>query len=318
MAWTEITPAGVPAGGERTELALAASTNGVGQVVYAVSRASNNVNYNQDVLFAPSCTYTDTNPYAYDSPRNTLYIPDECYPNQSIRRVTGVGSTLNYTRFVMYDYPSFMKLGIDQTSLFIGFSNGRVIKYTNLNQTTPTSTTVAGLGLPISSIDVGASDNELLVTLSSYGVSSVWYTNNGGATWVNKDPAGSGLADVPVRAGLFNPQNRQQVVLATDLGIWTTNDISASNPGWALSSKGLGLVKINRLSYRASDGRLVAATAGRGIFETNALAVAYTPSSISITGISNTTLCAGNTFTVSFSVVGTSTTNYQGFLIKPV
>ncbi len=218
-AWTEITPAGVPAGGERTELALAASTNGVGQVVYAVSRASNNVNYNQDVLFAPSCTYTDTNPYTYDSPRNTLYIPDECYPNQSIRRVTGVRSTLNYTRFVMYDYPSFMKLGIDQTSLFVGFSNGRVIKYTNLNQTTPTSTTVAGLGLPISSIDVGASDNELLVTLSSYGVSSVWYTNNGGATWVNKDPAGSGLADVPVRAGLFNPQNRQQVMLATDLGI---------------------------------------------------------------------------------------------------
>ncbi|WP_332369056.1 hypothetical protein [Spirosoma telluris] len=53
--WTEITPQGAPTG-DRTELALAPSTSGTGQVVYCVSRAYNSANYYQDIKWFKKST----------------------------------------------------------------------------------------------------------------------------------------------------------------------------------------------------------------------------------------------------------------------
>ncbi|MBO0948810.1 DUF11 domain-containing protein [Fibrella forsythiae] len=263
------------------------------------------------------------NPADYDSQRNVLYVNDYSPTNgYGISRVTGVGGNSSST-FIPLAGETYsatcLKLGSSKESLFVGDYYSRIYKLTALSNTAPTTVTIAnGSSLPlnsaISGIDVGATDNELLVTLSNYGISSVWYTSNGGMTWENKDLSGSGLPDVPVRTGMFNPQNRKQVILGTDLGVWTTNDISATNPGWTSSNTGLPLLRVNQLRYRASDGRLIAATAGRGIFESNTLALPYTPPSISITGISNKTLCAGSTVAVSFTTTGlpvNSATNYE-------
>ena len=56
----------------------------------------------------------------------------------------------------------------------------------------------------ISSIDIGSSENELLVTFSNYGVSSIWYTQDGGLNWEEKE---STLPDMPVRWGLLHPDD---------------------------------------------------------------------------------------------------------------
>ncbi|MEZ0486797.1 hypothetical protein [Fibrella aquatica] len=275
----------------------------------------NNTPFNLFVLNG----WNSLNTSAYDSQSNTLYVAEYTDNAWTIKRATGIGGTLAYTNFALTDYPLKVTLGTSQQSLYVASINGIITRYTNLSQTTPTATVLTtGTTFPqfsyVSYIDVGASDNELLVTLSNYGVSSVWYTSNGGATWINKDPAGSGLPDVPVRVGMFNPQNRQQVFLGTDLGVWSTNDIREANPGWALSSTGMSLAKVNQLRYRASDGRLIAATGGRGIFESNTLDIPYTPSSISLTNVSTTTLCAGSPLSVSFITSGPAfvgTTNYE-------
>ncbi|RYF77114.1 MAG: hypothetical protein EOO39_04750, partial [Cytophagaceae bacterium] len=261
----------------------------------------------------------DTNPAAYDSQNNIFYTGSYANGFYIVSRFTGITSTVVSSTFAIATYPYCLKLGMNSASLFVGHSDGTIYKYTNLSQAIPTGVRIASNNsLPpnsvVSCIDVGASDNELLVTLSNFGISSVWYTSNGGATWVNKDPAESGLPDVPVRVGMFNSQNRQQVLLGTDLGIWTTNDITAANPGWSSGNTGFPLIRVNQLRYRASDGQLIAATAGRGIYETNALAIPYTPSSISITSVSTTTLCAGGTLDVAFTTAGplaTMTTNYE-------
>ena len=68
-AWTEITPPGIT--GERTELALAPSTSGTGQVIYGVSRKYNSVNYGQDVAWFKKSTnggasWTDLTIPAYE------------------------------------------------------------------------------------------------------------------------------------------------------------------------------------------------------------------------------------------------------------
>ncbi|GAB4051743.1 hypothetical protein GCM10028810_51010 [Spirosoma litoris] len=249
----------------------------------------------------------------YDSQSNTLYVADytSSTSQYTIRKMVGIGSSTTSTQLSLTgltNSPSYFKLSKDRSALFVGNYPGKLYKITNLNQATPTVTAIDNGALPqyttISCIDVGATDNELLVTISNYGVQSVWYTNDGGDLWTGKDQTNFGLPDVPVRTALFNPQNRKQVLLGTDVGIWSTTDITGSNPGWATSSTGLGTLQVNQLRYRASDGRMSAATNGRGVFTSDAFAIPYTLPTVSITSISNTNLCAGNTFTVSFSTAG--------------
>ncbi|QMW03478.1 DUF11 domain-containing protein [Spirosoma foliorum] len=256
-------------------------------------------------------SYSYPNPSDYDSQSNTLYTTDFTNNQAVIRKVVGIGgspSTTTLTLSGLTNSLTYLKLNTDRTALFAGSYSGKLYKITNLNQSTPTVTAidngVFSQYATLSGIDVGATDNELLVTLSNYGVQSVWYTNDGGNTWTGKDQSNYGLPDVPVRTALFNPQNRKQVLLGTDVGIWSTTDITASNPGWTFSSSGLGTLQVNQLRYRASDGRLSAATNGRGIFSSDAFAIPYILPSVAITNISNANLCAGNTFTVSFSTTG--------------
>ncbi|MGF7217168.1 putative repeat protein (TIGR01451 family) [Spirosoma lacussanchae] len=251
------------------------------------------------------------NPSDYDSQANILYTANYANSQYSIRRVTGVGTTPVSTTLPLTGFTnsvSALKLGRNRDALFVGNYSGKLVKVTNLDQATPTVTNIDNGALPpnavISCIDVGADDNELLVTVSNYGVQSVWYTQDGGATWTGKDQTNFGLPDVPVRTVLFNPQNRKQVLLGTDAGIWSTSDITLTNPGWTYSGTGMGPFRINQLRYRASDGRVVAATQGRGVWQTDALAVPYTPLTITLTGVSNTTLCAGNVVNISYTTTG--------------
>lgn len=244
----------------------------------------------------------------YDSPANTLYSVD--YDNNAyrIRKSAGIGSTVSTTYLPLTgvtDYPSFVKLSRDRTALFVGAYPGKLYRITGLDQSSPTLTAIDNNIFPqystISSIDVGATPNELIVTLSNYGARSVWYTNDGGTNWVSKDEVFHGLPDMPVRSVLFNPKNYKQVLLGTEVGVWSSNDITASNPNWSFSNAGLGNVRVNQLRYRAADGRVTAATNGRGIFTSDIFAIPYTVPTVTVTGVSKAALCAGNTFTVSFS-----------------
>lgn len=162
--------------------------------------------------------------------------------------------------------------------LFVGVrvngGEGQIYKIDNANSATPTTTNITGSytgshGGWVSSIDVGASDDQLLATFSNYGVSSVYETMDGGANWTDKN---DNLPDIPVRYGLYNPENRDQVLIATELGVWSTNDISATNPDWEPTNSGLANVRCDMLKYRPSDQLVVVATFGRGLYTTNVFA----------------------------------------------
>ncbi len=120
----------------------------------------------------------------------------------------------------------------------------------------------------VSCIEVGASDNELLVTVSNYGVTSIFYTSDGGTTWSEKQ---GDLPDMPVRWALFNPLNRNEVLLATEVGVWKTSDIGATSPNWVKANSSMGNVRVDMLQYRASDNVMAAATHGRGLFTSSDL-----------------------------------------------
>ncbi len=154
--------------------------------------------------------------------------------------------------------------------VFFGVNNGRVVRVDNANTATPT-TTLINTGLPaayVSCVEVETgNDNHLLVTLSNYGVNSVWESINGGSSWTSVE---GNLPDMPVRWALFNPSNSDQVALATELGVWTTDNLNGGATVWGSSNSGLANVRVDMLQLRTSDNFMIAATHGRGMFSSDA------------------------------------------------
>ncbi len=131
----------------------------------------------------------------------------------------------------------------------------------------------------VSSIDIGTSESQLLVTFSNFGVDSVWESLNAtsnctGTTWTDRDD-NTTLPDIPVNWGLYDPNDTKRVLLATDAGIWGTTDITAAaapknTAGLALPTWSPGptipLVRVDQLVRRASDGLVMVVTHGRGVW----------------------------------------------------
>jgi hypothetical protein len=129
-------------------------------------------------------------------------------------------------------------------------------------------------GQYISSIDIENGDaNHILITLSNYGVTSVYESTNLGASWTALDNNGVNLPDVPVRWGMFIPSGFGQqptatggILLATELGVWGTSTSSGTTTPWASNNAAMGNVRTDMLVYRGSDKLIGAATHGRGLF----------------------------------------------------
>ncbi|MEQ9405177.1 MAG: choice-of-anchor J domain-containing protein [Cyclobacteriaceae bacterium] len=239
------------------------------------------------------------NPADYDDNQDVLFSSRDA---NSINRISGVtttpsvdnisvslGSTTSHLRVSPFTTAS--------STLFAGTLSGRVFKITNANAT-PSSTEITGPGFPtasISSIEIGASEDELLVTFSNYGVVSVWHTSDGGTNWSDKE---GNLPDMPVRWALFNPNNRSEVLLATELGVWRTSNIGSSSPTWTSSNSGLANVRTDMLQLRTSDNEVIAATHGRGLFSSNGFQVEAPPS---VDFTSDVTIGCGSTLDVTFS-----------------
>jgi len=213
------------------------------------------------------------NPSDYDSENNVLYANKVKFNgNQSNRiiKITDDGqiSTINLNTNTSV-YFSSVKVSPysnnNQTNLFLGTQSGRLYKVNNVGN----SNIVDEIGSEdfptanISSIDFGQNEDEIMVTISNYGVSSIWFTNDGGNNWFEKE---GNLPDMPVRWGLLHPQDNNFVMIATEIGIWESNNFLSNNVEWLPSSNGLGNVRVDMLSIRNSDNTVLAATHGRGLY----------------------------------------------------
>jgi PKD repeat protein len=155
-------------------------------------------------------------------------------------------------------------------------SGGNIVRVDNANAATPTATIInSGAGMPaayVSCIEVEpGEDNHILVTYSNYGVNSIWETTNGGTTWNSVE---GNLPDMPVRWVIFNPTNGDQALIATELGVWSTDDLNGASTVWGTTNNGLANVRVDMLQSRASDKLIIAATHGRGLYYTAAFAPA--------------------------------------------
>ncbi|NNL79845.1 MAG: T9SS type A sorting domain-containing protein [Flavobacteriaceae bacterium] len=184
---------------------------------------------------------------------------------------SGAGSVVN-TNLTHTDVlfngssPSAMKVSpytTGSTKLFAGMVNGTLWRVDNAD-TTPTFNNITGGSFvgSISDIELGQTDQEIFVTMFNYGVTSIWYTANGGTTWVSKE---GNLPDLPIRCVLQNPLIPQEVIIGTELGVWATADITAVSPSWVQTYNGMSDVTVVDLDVK-SDNSILASTHGRGMF----------------------------------------------------
>jgi hypothetical protein len=71
---------------------------------------------------------------------------------------------------------------------------------------------------------------------------------------------------MPVRWALFDPRNSDWALIATELGVWSTDNLNGASTDWQPTNSGLANVRVDMLQYRSSDRTIAAATHGRGLF----------------------------------------------------
>ncbi len=204
-----------------------------------------------------------------DSSTNILYANGSTStPAYRIYRYSNVNGTASRTilsNSMLNTYPTaFVASPYTSNRILVGTALGKIIRLNNANAT-PTWTDISMPGQigAVSDIRYGATENDIMVTFHNYGVNSIWYTSNGGSSWVSKE---GDLPDMPVKCILQNPNNHDEVIVGTALGVWKTSNWSTTNPNWTQSQNGMSDVKVMSFDYREADGTILAATYGRGMF----------------------------------------------------
>jgi hypothetical protein len=229
------------------------------------------------------------NPSDYDSDNDIMYCGAAVRNFRRILTITGTPSSSSITNVASSTNHAVSAIKKDPNGdrVWVAFStadNAAALVAPELYiidnaSTTATSTPVtlpAGIatsGNYISSLDIENGDaNHVVLTLSNYGVTSVWETANAGATWTAIE---GNLPDMPVRwckfmpAGL-SPNTRVNAVggilLATELGVWSTNLSNGASTVWVANNTGMGNVRTDMIRIRTSDNKIAVATHGRGLF----------------------------------------------------
>ncbi|NOT49968.1 MAG: T9SS type A sorting domain-containing protein [Chitinophagaceae bacterium] len=241
------------------------------------------------------------NPTDMDDVQKVLYCGDDPGRYYCITNLTGTpaGQAISVTAMGTRSVTAVKVDPFAPNTIWLGASIGTttalvpmVLKISNANTGTPNVqinvTVPAAAGAAISSIDIDpANANHILVTLSNFGVVSVWESTDGGNSYSGIE---GNLPDMPIRWGLFAPSNAQLngtaggnggIMLGTELGVWTTSQIAGAATQWIPNNSGLANVRTDMLKYRPGDNTVVAATHGRGLFTTTVPTV--------VTGIDNPT-----------------------------
>jgi gliding motility-associated-like protein len=203
---------------------------------------------------------------------------------------------------------------ITANRVYFGLDNGTIVLVDNAQTGTSQTGVVlmpngavasGGAAVDVSCIAVDpTSEDHLLVTYSNYGVTHIFETRNASAATPVWTAVDGNYPDMPANWALFYPGDPTKAVIATEMGVWTTNLLNGSSTTWDPANTGFANVRVDMLKYRAADQTLAAATHGRGVF-TSTLP---NPSAPSIATLSKLTISSG-TLTPAFATATTSYTD---------
>ncbi len=205
--------------------------------------------------------------YRYDNLTDLEPIVDDITDNDPVASRKSLKNALLNTSMSAITVSPYTTSG---STVMLGLINGRLLKVTNADKA-PSEASFTNISGPnfvgsISDIEFGKSEDEIYVTFYNFGVKNIWYTKNGTAdqpTWVSKE---GNLPDLPVLTILPNPNDPDEVVIGTELGVWATKNFTGSNPEWEHSYNGMSDVKVTDLDLKKGTKKVFAATYGRGMF----------------------------------------------------
>ncbi len=209
----------------------------------------------------------------YDSRTNILYSQTRAADFYRWNVTTGTTTPVDVADLNLDVSAVAVDPNIPNRVYFGNFNGGRIVRVDNAHEGNVVDgivlTPLAGV---ISCIEIEQGNPEhLLVTVSNYGLPSVFESFDGGQTWINVE---GDLPDMPVNFAIFNPDNNRQAFLATEAGVWTTDLLNGEQTRWYPPAAGRGtpFVRTDMLRLRRSDKVILAATHGRGMFISDVLA----------------------------------------------
>lgn len=174
-------------------------------------------------------------------------------------------------------------IGVSTTNnpnvVYYGTTDGIVKRVDDANGASPVVTDVTPPGLNGGTAQGGfvrcvavdpTNSSKALVAFGNYEFQSLWYTTNGGTTWIDVEGNLAGPDGPSIRwATMFHIGSELNVVLGTSIGVLMTNSLNGSSTVWAqVAANEIGNILIGYMAYRASDRTLAIGTHARGVFTT--------------------------------------------------
>jgi photosystem II stability/assembly factor-like uncharacterized protein len=250
----------------------------------------NNLIWQRPTFFCDSNFIFYTN-YALDpNDNNTLYFPqknhlwrksnmaaaafDTNLLNTGWTELSNIG--LGYQDFII----SITVSRVPANRVYFGTYTGKVFRLDQANTGNPVAVNVTGTAFPASGFvacieaDEANADN-CFVVFSNYGVQSIFHSTDGGLNWEpvggnleeNQDGSGNGPS---VRWFKLLTYNGGTIYFAgTSAGLFSTTNMNGSQTIWEQESPDLiGRSIIDMIDARSTDGWVMVATQGNGIFST--------------------------------------------------
>jgi photosystem II stability/assembly factor-like uncharacterized protein len=167
--------------------------------------------------------------------------------------------------------------------VYFGTNKRRIYRIDNAESNTPTVTEITSTTSPsvmpgagnISCIAVDPTDgNKVMAIFSNYSVYSIFYSENGGTSWVRvagnlEQTTGGGGNGPSVRWASILPlqDGNTAYFVATSTGLYATDSLNGLNTVWVQQGAStIGNAVCNVVETRPSDGLIVVATHGDGMF----------------------------------------------------
>jgi len=165
--------------------------------------------------------------------------------------------------------------------VYYGTDKQKVYRVNNANTGTPTPLDITGSGFSgsgyVSCITVDPNDaDKVMVVFSNYGIYSLFYTADGGTTWLrvagNLEQFTSGAGTGPsLRWASILPVSGGNVYfVGTSTGLYATDTLINNATVWVQQGAGtIGNAVVDMMDTRISDGLIVVATHTQGMFSAN-------------------------------------------------
>ncbi len=168
--------------------------------------------------------------------------------------------------------------------IFYGTTSRRIFKVVNANTGDPEHIQMPIIGFPaanVSSIAIDPYDaDKVIVVFSNYNSYSLFYTLDGGTSWIkgagnleeNNNGSGSGPSFRSV--SILPIGDDRLYFVGTSTGLYATDKLDSLNTEWIqIGTSEFGNVVVEMVLTRETDGLLVAATHGKGIYSTHITSV---------------------------------------------